>query len=312
MRSLTCVSIIPIGPDIATANALDTLESIAHYMPSDHRIVVVDDTGGNFTDILAEQSLPVDVVAAGRAHGTGGGLYIALSLGLRYALTNYRFRVALKIDTDALVINHGADRDAAEYFEANPGVGIIGSHRIMCTGKPRDFKQAGERLLRNAKWLYPLKHPRRFLRTPEQFRFFFLLRQILSRALRHGYEPGEHCQGGAYFISRRCLESLETAGLFGRGEMIYWNLAEDHLFSMLACSMGFRLGDFAVGELPMAIKYRGLPAPPEELARSQKKIVHSVRFWENMSEPEIRRFFRGIRDGRSHESEMDAVERRDI
>jgi hypothetical protein len=55
------------------------------------------------------------------------------------------------------------------------------------------------------------------------------------------------------------------------------------------------LGDFASGELPMALDYKRLPCAPEQLVARKKKITHSVRRWEHLGEEDIRAFFRARR-----------------
>jgi hypothetical protein len=45
----------------------------------------------------------------------------------------------------------------------------------------------------------------------------------------------------------------------------------------------------------MGMKWRGLPDSPENLLQRQKKIVHSIKFWQDRSETEIRGYFRSKR-----------------
>jgi hypothetical protein len=45
----------------------------------------------------------------------------------------------------------------------------------------------------------------------------------------------------------------------------------------------------------MAMRWRGLPAHPDELLAKGKLLTHSVRFWGDLREPEIRGIFRAAR-----------------
>ncbi len=74
-----------------------------------------------------------------------------------------------------------------------------------------------------------------------------LLQEIFQKSSQNGYEPGEHCMGGAYFMSKPCVAALYQHNLLSREEIVWSRLQEDHLFGLLIYAVGFRHGDFATG-----------------------------------------------------------------
>ncbi len=103
---------------------------------------------------------------------------------------------------------------------------------------------------------------------------------------------GEHCLGGAYFVSRECLERLSRAGLIGTGQFSDMPLAEDWLVGIFTRVVGMGIGDFATDGYPMGLAWKGLPCSPSDLLAMGKKIIHSTRYWGALGEDEIRAFFR--------------------
>ena len=72
------------------------------------------------------------------------------------------------------------------------------------------------------------------------------------------------------------------------------HLGDDHMFGLLVRAAGFELGDFATGEYPIGIKFRGLPMSPGELVDAGKKIVHSLKDHGDRSQAELREEFRHL------------------
>jgi hypothetical protein len=117
--------------------------------------------------------------------------------------------------------------------------------------------------------------------------------QLIGRALRHGYELGESVLGGACLYSHRGLSALSRAGLLGDRALARTGLEEDHIFALALRSLGFDFAGFGSrhDDLPMGVKWIGLPASPEELISKRKAIIHSTRTWNDLDEAAIREIF---------------------
>ena len=289
MKAITLAVVIPVGPACEFEYISDTIESVRHYVATPHVVIVLDDSGKGTGRAIHERFRETVVLTTPRNYGKEAGLYLNLSQGFAFAYENYAFEILLRLDTDALIIGPNPEQEALEYFRRNPGVGIIGSYRIDCNGDPRDFSWPRNQLMRElgfrSLWSAPLRRLRGWL----------LLRTVFGRAKRHGYEAGEHCMGGAYFISRECIARLYGNKLLARRDIAWSRLQEDQIFGLLMYSVGLRHGDFATGALPMGLRWRGLPCPPEALLAKNKKITHSTRYFGNLSEKEIRDYFRARR-----------------
>jgi len=106
------------------------------------------------------------------------------------------------------------------------------------------------------------------------------------------YRTFESALGGAYALSRPCLEAIGRAGYLSRhpqGERI----AEDVTFSLFVRSLGYEIHEFGGREQPLALAWRGLPMAKEEVIARQKKVVHSVKF--QIHDLRVRGYFERIR-----------------
>ncbi len=278
LPSIDLVVVMPLGPN---DDPLDTLQSVLTYATTSRAIIVVDDTHKPETpSLIHELDKDIVVIPAGNYPGGWGGLWVKLTQGYRYALEHYDFKILLRLDADALIIAPGTEREAIAYFDRHPAVGLLGSYKIDCNGEPRIFDHPAKTLRFEASIL-GLRHPR--VRST--------LRSALAAAKQHGYEDGEHCLGGAYIHSRSCIDAMDERGWLNHPELNDSNLGEDQLFALFTVASGFEIGDFATGNLPLGIRWRGLPCSPQELLDRGKKITHSVRFWQDMDEQAIRGFF---------------------
>ena len=217
--------------------------------------------------------------------GTHGALYLSLSAGFKAALRE-RFDVLLRLDTDGLVAGSGYEARAARYFEEHPRTACLGSYRIGYDGGTRSFAWARRQLAR-----YLLRHA---IRDPGAAARVGML---LARGLRHGYEPGESVLGGACLYSYRAISALFDAGVLGDHNLARTGLEEDHIFALALRSLRFDFAEFGNREddLPMGVKWIGLPASPAELVSKGKNIIHSTRGWNELDEAEIRGIFSGYR-----------------
>ena len=127
---------------------------------------------------------------------------------------------------------------------------------------------------------------------------------MLFTAINNGYDLGEFVFGGTYAFSRNGLEKLRENKLLPMKNVLGADLEEDHFFSMLMVAVGMGLGDLASGDKPFACAWKGLPASPETILNANKKIIHSTRYWGEIKEDEIRKFFRETRQMKSSQTNV--------
>jgi hypothetical protein len=275
-----------VGPNDSEA-AFDTLASALYYLDPSRIIVVIDDTGGapGFGQRVSELSHDIVVLPSPpRSSGGLGGLWVKIAVGYQWLLQRYKPEIILRLDVDALIIGSGIEEHATREFDQDPKVGLLGSWRTDASGTPRDWSWVAWRLHSEA-GLRGLRYPSRWQR----------LRQLLAVAKQHDYVDGEHVLGGSYIHSFRAADDMCARGWFDQPYFATSLLGEDHIMSLLTVAAGYRIADFGGPEDPLALKWRGLPAHPEELLANKKLVTHSVRSWENMTEDEIRGIFRGAR-----------------
>ena len=282
------VVVMPVGPRCRMQYVSDTIRSLNVHAPERYPVILIDDsqmgTGKALQDIFPDQ---VVVLPVQKNRGKAGGLYSSLCEAFCYALDHYHFRLVLRMDTDALVIGQDPAAEALAYFDLHPETGMAGSY-ISRRFAPDGFGNMQDNayprntlLVGTCTW--------KFIRRP---RVNWTLRKLMFRAFLNGYELGENIQGGAYFISCNCLMLLRQEGLLPLRILSRSILMEDHLFSLLTRAAGMQLGDLGGSDGPFGCVWKGLPAAPESLLQSGKKIIHSVRSWKNLDEQEIRLYFK--------------------
>jgi hypothetical protein len=225
-------------------------------------------------------------------HGKGLGLYTTLSKAYHFALDHFDFAALLRLDTDALIIGPNPESHILDFFKHNPDVGLAGRY-IRGLRSPDDFGNVWENGGREMIISIAKMFTRFFLRHPPTY---WRLRKLLFKALANGYEMGDLIFGGTYTFSRIGLEKLRDHGLLPLPNAVGTELEEDHTFSILICAVGLRLGDLASNGYPFACSWKGLPASPQTLRDANKKIVHSTRYWQDLGEEEIRKYFKRIRE----------------
>jgi hypothetical protein len=287
VRELKRIGIVmPVGPGDGQA-ALDTLDSALHYAGRSRIVVVVDDTGGldNFAKHAEVMSDDIAVITAPpRAPGGYGGLWVKIAAGYRWMLERFAPEVILKLDVDALFIGSGLADRAIEKFTEDPKVGLIGSYKIAADGNARDWSW-GARMLRTESGLLGLRHPG--MRATH--------RKLLRLARPNGYIYGEHALGGGYVHSFELADDIHTRGWWDMPSLAPSRLGEDMIMGLLTVAAGYRTADFGRPEDPIAMRWRGLPAHPDELLAKGKLLTHSVRFWGEMQELAVREIFREAR-----------------
>jgi GT2 family glycosyltransferase len=262
-RESVAAIIIPCGP--GAEQALDTANSISHYCTEPHDVVFVDDCteDGTYEKIMANKQPNWHLIRNPRPNG-----YVRLvqTLCLGYSYIHSKLTTArciLKLDVDALVIRYGVISDALNYMAKNPDIGIFGVYDVDYN-RPRSFTTHIKQISRETAW----------------WRSIFGLRpswyKLLRLAESKGYSRGNNVFGGAYFMTRSCLEGIESVG--GFDVPYHWRsrLAEDVYFSMAASAAGYKLGHFAAPDGPLCLEHKGLPYPAGQLWERGFKIVHSV------------------------------------
>ena len=275
---------MPVGPD---NNGADTIESIFCYASSSSVIVLaIDDSKSDETQqFLRTVDKRVIVLPSSGYAGIRGALFCSIAQAYKWACENYDFRVLLRIDTDALVIAGGSEQDALVLFESSPEIGMLGSYRTDCNGDHRDF----DVVKRDMRKEYGIRGIKNHARQKA-------LREWIDHAQKNDYQIGEHILGAAAFYNYRFVLAMHENNYLDNVDLFKDStISEDHLFSLLAFACGFKLGDYATGNLPMGLRWRGLPDSPENLMKRNKKIVHSVKFWQNMTEDDIRAYFSRLR-----------------
>jgi glycosyltransferase involved in cell wall biosynthesis len=267
----------------------DTLGSVDRWVTEPHRVIAVDDcTRERLDETLRRERPDVTVMRNPRPHGGRSGLYVTLASAAKLALDRFDFRVLVKMDTDALMVGPGLVRQAIRAFEEHPDVGLLGSYHVRADGERREW----------GKWKMAFWYESFPLRP--LWRRTALWREPIGKARRRPYDLGENVLGGAYILSRACLEAMRRDGwLDYRHETILREsrIGEDVIMSLLCKASGYDLLDFGTPSHSMALALADLPLPKEEILRTGKTIVHSVkRGHDGESQEELRAYFRAHRD----------------
>jgi hypothetical protein len=288
------VIVIPVGPHCQLPFILDTLSSIKHYIHSSYKIIISDDSQRADLGLQLQEHVPdIVIYKTNKNYGKKLGLYVTLSNAFKHALTHFDFEALLRLDTDALIIGHDPEIPILKFFRENPSVGLAGRH-VKGQFSSDEFGNVWNNVVAREFYTAIAKGNSRFcLKHPI---IYWRIRKHLYRALYNGYELGELIFGGAYAFSRIGLEKLNDNGLLPDTRFLGAELEEDHFFTMLIGSVGLGFGDLAGPDDPFGCSWKGLPASPEELNKANKKIIHSTRYWKDITEAEIRKYFKKKRE----------------
>lgn len=281
------IVVIPVGPKCKVEFVADTIDSIIHYCLCACKIILTDDSKKDTGSVLKQKYPEIDIIINTQQFGLLGGLYITLSHAFTYALDHYRFKVLLRMDTDALITGFNPQEEAIKMFADNPRIGIAG---FVKRGKePKDF--AGN-AVENYWPMHQITTYALTWRLISKPRANWALRKLLLKALLNGYEMGENIFGGAYIVSELFLQKLREKNMLPDYGIRKIYLEEDHIFGLLTKAADFELGDLESGNLPFGVSWRSLPTSPEELHQKGKKIIHSTKIYKDLSEADIRAFFK--------------------
>jgi hypothetical protein len=283
------VQLVVLIPTAPRDDVVDTVESVLAFTTPSTAIIVLDDTKGQGADMnaLARLSPTITVLPAlAERPGVHGRLWLKLAAGYRFALERFSFDMLLRMDADALMIGAGLEDQARRRFADDATTGMLGSYRVGPDGGARDFSPAAGELAHEVGWL-GLRHPP-LRRT---------LRMLLREAESHGYERGEHALGAAYLHHGEAIREIARRGWFDLPSLGASGLSEDHLMALITRAAGFRIADFGGPGDPMAVRWKGLPAAPEQIVASGALLTHSVRSFADLEEPAIRAYFAATRRG---------------
>ena len=286
---VACSSLIyvPVGPATRFEFLLDTLRSIERFADPRHRLLLVDDSAEGLGARAKEAMPEIDVLVlrepgSDAVYDVNGGLFTKVTRAIRYATTTYSFQALMRLDTDALMCNPGADTRAIELLSSNPRLGMLGSFRTRCDGHDRaaDFPGIGKLVRRNES-------------SPDE-ELASVMRSLLSEACANGYEYGEHVLAPGSVMSRGACEALSAHPLYGDERFGKAGLCDDHIHSMFIRAVGLESGDFACDDLPLGTWSWHIQWSPEELVRRGKSVVHSVRGYGDWNEDVVRAEFRRL------------------
>ena len=278
--------VIPVGP--GASSVLDTLDSVGCYCPEPHMVVLVDDCtkDGTYEELSKRSQSHWTILRNSRTMGIRR-LVHTLCSAYRFVLNETNCSLVLRLDQDALIIKPNIVSDAESYRLLHSKVGLFGVYECDYN-RPRSFESHRQLISREcAVW-------RKLLGLAPSWS------DLLKTAETRGYKSGDNVFGGAYFITRPCLEGMNHIGALDVPHNWHSRLMEDVYFSMAAVAAGFDLGHFAAPDGPLCLEWRGLPYPARELAKTHFKIVHSVDKGKNTDRADndghtAREIFRALR-----------------
>jgi hypothetical protein len=296
-------AVVPVGPTPSeVSGARDLLDSLWFYEPDCTAVVLVDDVPGRLRPLgwpapAAGELRVIDNPRLGRGVGILGGLCAGVIAGLAWIHDHTDARLVVKLDTDALVIAPFGETVHAA-FAARPHVGQLGAFDLSCTGERRHAPAFYQHVFSMHRRLVDVRsgpHGRRTVRVAA-WGWRRRVRRQIRAASANGYVDGEHCQGGAYALSRTALHRMASAGYLRRPcTWMETSLPEDGLISMLVYATGLRCANLVGMGEPFGVRARGLAFAPWELVERGHSLVHSVKNDPRFSESEVRAYFSGRR-----------------
>lgn len=289
--------LVPFGPNPRELARLDDLmDACLCYADHPLHFVIVND--GNDAAAIARlgevHGVATDVLRnprAGRGNGWTGGLTVGELDALLWIADHRPCAGVLKLDTDALVINPFATA-ITELFASDPTIGLAGNFESRNgAGAPRGPGHSMTATLywRSKRLSHDREHKKLLLSLWGWRR---RIRLLINRACANGYPLGDWCQGGAYALSPEFLRRLSADPAFARPlDFIDVDFCEDVLMAVITYCLHLRIL-YTVGPSRLfASNWKGLPAPPAELAQAGHAIVHSLKDHGDQREDETRAFF---------------------
>jgi hypothetical protein len=223
----------------------------------------------------------------------GGGLCSSVLMALQWAQANTDAEFVLKLDTDSLVINPFAEK-LSRVFKSDPALGMIGAYTLTPNGTPRLWEHHATTVMRMSWGPFYWCNP---LRAIFGSGGSCARAKLIRAALRNGYDPGEHCLGGGYALSRPLLERMARSGyLADPRAWMNVDLAEDVMVGVHVRAVGMTLANYVRPSEVFGVRYQGLPADPDSLVERGFSVIHSVKNDPLIDEASIRAFFKSRRE----------------
>lgn len=273
---------------------IDTIDSISYYMKDTYRIICINDCKDVNNINFIHNTAFANVVDFSPRYdsnwpkNTYGSLFCKKYQGLEFVVANFAFDYVIFMDTDALLTGNELIEKIDKYFtEASKNIGIIGSYKIRTDGKKR------------TRWRWALFLIYLAYLKKKALRKTILWKEWLPKAKKNGYKLGDHMLGGA-FISPYCfikdMLNQYPYEILVRDKLFLVDLGDDVIFSMLAFTNNYKIGDFGKPGDPLAIAQRFLPISKEDVIKKKKQLIHSIKSGLNgESENELRTYFKGFR-----------------
>jgi hypothetical protein len=290
---------VPVGPGAREVErVIDLAASLAAYERGPGWFVMVDDSPEPRTLSSAVKlppawtpiSIPHPRHDRDTVFKVGIGIISAVLASMKWIQANTDAAFVLKLDTDSLIINPFASKLAA-IFRTSQTLGMVGAYRMTPNGTPRDWSKHAEALFRTFE---PPEAPWRGSASVQTVNSHApVAADVYERAMQNAlFDPGEHCMGGGYAVSRPLLDRLAEARFLD--DPMTWtgiDLPEDVTLGMHVRAVEMTFADAVAPGNVFGVRYRGLPFLPEELVDKNYSVIHAVKNDERVNEAKVRGFF---------------------
>lgn len=300
LQGRNCLVLILVGPDLPAEFVQDTLDSVAAFMPAEAcAVCILDSNDDRRFEGFRAGDLPTFYVHASEVYEFPASSRVWAPLWLKQIRTlllmreRFDFDIALRLDTDAVLTGPSPHLDVLDFIGDGFDIGMVGAFSRQGDGSSKAFgtHEVGAQL---ASELWP-QETGEDGRTVEASAVAVPLLRLYEVAQQNGYALGYNCTGGAFFMTRQLVDRWAEMELQKLTDIRFARAADDWLFGLAAYAAGLRLSD-GPGEV-IAVNYRGLPAPPDEVRERGVKIYHPVKLVDDPgAQAEIRASLRRLRE----------------
>ena len=267
--------LVPAGP---RDNLVDTLNSIIFYEPNVLIFVILD--------YEVNLSLPSNVIVFPPLpwdRNTYGGLLQKKLWAFDYIIRNTQAEIVLTMDADSLMLRSGVFEEVEKKFHDN-SLGAAGAYRLDPSGNFRNF--------------HPIARSIVFRVVSSSLRLkrgaLVLIRMLLMGKSKE-YELGEHPLGCSVFFNRSMLEKWQSLGWLSPQGLETIQVADDGILGLMIKASGYKIAEIGGAGQLLQVAWRGLPTSPQEIVASRAYLTHSVRYFQKLTEENIRSYFANLR-----------------